>query len=88
MEEIPLLYRGALRSLFASLEPYVSKDKNTECEIMKLGSDETNLDGLADPTRPTDTEYPCLEVPCCLAFALPHPPVLGLWQHRSRKVGL
>ena len=79
MEEVsPLLYRGALRSLFVSLQPYVGKDDNAECKIIRLGVDETYLDGLADPMWPMDTECPYLGPPCCLALVVPPLPELGL----------
>lgn len=55
---------------------------------MRPGLDETHLDGLADPARPTGMESQFLEVPCCLAFVLLRLPVLGLWRQCSHKFGL
>ena len=79
MEEVsPLLYRGVLRSLFVLLQQYVGKSDNAECKIIRLGADETYLDGLADPMLAMDTECPYLGPPCCLALAVLPLPKLDL----------
>ena len=71
MEEvIPLLYRGALRSLFASLQHYISKEDGCKCKIIRLRLNETYFDGLADPMWPTDTECQYPGAHCCLALVL------------------
>lgn len=71
MEEvIPLLYRAALRSLFASLQQYISKKNGCKRKIIRLRLNETYLDGLADPMWPMDTECQYLGAHCCLALVL------------------
>ena len=71
MEEvIPLLYRGALRSLFASLKQYISTMNGCKRKIIRLRLNETYFDGLADRTWPTDTVCQYLGAHCCLALVL------------------